>query len=100
MDLNKVLQDIQGTRKCSFIITEGYNRMKLHEFESWYKNMVNNDSGIWVGNGIEDQYLIKLNTSKRRRVNNCGDSFGYVAKEGQTTYIKLLGMKDEGDEDE
>ena len=64
----------------------------------WYKAYITKDSGIWVGNGVSDQYLIRLNSSNRNLVNNCGDSFGYVIKQEEGMLIKLIGMKDAGDE--
>ena len=72
--------------------------MKNHEYEDWYKAYITKDSGIWVGNGISDQYLIRLNSSNIGLVNNCGESFGYSIKQEEATFIKLIGMKDVGDE--
>ena len=32
----------------------------IDEYESWYKTVINNNRGIFIGNGILDQMTIKL----------------------------------------
>ena len=48
---------------------------------------------------MEDQYVFELSSSKDL-INNCGESFGYVVNNSEETMIKLLGIKDKGDDDE
>jgi len=80
-------------------ILENVTKAKNHEYDDWYKNYITKEDGIWVGNGLDDQYLFDL-ISNRNIINNCGPSYGYAIKSGQEKMIKLLGIKDKGDEDE
>lgn len=92
------LRKTEENEKCNYILVENVNKLKNSEYDEWYKSYVSNENGIWVGNGVEDQYLISLNTSGKDIINNCGDSFGYVINQGKPTLIKLLGMKEKGDD--
>ena len=92
------LKKAEEQKNYTFIIAETVFKMKNHEYDDWYKAYITKDSGIWVGNGISDQYLIRVNSSNRNLTNNCGESFGYVVKQEEATFIKLIGMKDAGDE--
>ena len=92
------LQKAEELKNYIFIIADSVFKLKNHEYDDWYKNYITKDTGIWVGNGINDQYLIRLNSSNRNLVNNCGDSFGYYVKQEEAMLIKLIGMKDAGDE--
>ena len=74
------------------------SKLKNHEYDDWYKNYLSDDSGIWVGNGIDDQYLITINSSNKKLINNCGPSYGYVIKQGEFYLIKLIGIREEKDE--
>ena len=85
---------------CNFIIVDNTTRLKNHEYDEWYKNYITKEDGIWVGDGVNNQYLINLSETGRDIINNCGSNFGYVIKEGKPTLIKLLGMKEKGEEDE
>ena len=98
-DFYQILKKVELSRKCSFIVVESSNRLKNHEYDEWYKSYVDGDSGIYVGNGLDDQFLILL-SDRRGIVNNCGRSFGYVVKQGLPTLIKLTGMKEQGEENE
>ena len=80
-----------------FIIVESVNKLKEHEYDSWFKHFIENGNGIWVGNGFDDQYLINL-LDRRGLVNNIGRSFGYYVKSGEFKQIKLIGMKDTGED--
>lgn len=91
--LDKAFQD----SNCSFIIVDNANKLKDHSFDDWYKEYISEDSGIWVGNGFDSQYLINITADRRGINDNCGRDFGYVADEDGYIMIKLLGMKKAGD---
>lgn len=95
----KLLKEAEENEKCRFIIIENPNRLKNHQYEEWYKNYITNESGIWIGNGIEDQFLIRITSRRERLPNNCGSSYGFVIQDGNANMIKLIGMK-EDDENE
>ena len=96
---DEILTKAEELKNYSFVLVENYTKLKNREYDDWYKKYISNDSGIWVGNGINDQYLINVNTSDSNIINNCGESSGYVIDREEPTLIKLLGMREKGDED-
>ena len=100
INFNEKFGEIKDSNNCNFIIIEDANVLKKYEYEPWYKNYVSKDSGIWVGNGVQGQYLININSDKKQKISdNCGKSLGYAIKQGKASMIKLVGMKeDDGDE--
>ena len=98
-EFKEMIEKVEDNPNTTFIIVENVTKIKNHEYDEWYKEYLSKDDGIWVGNGIEDQYVIGLNSS-RNLINYCGESFGYIVNNGQETMIKLLGIKDKGDNDE
>ena len=97
IDFEKQLNEAEENGKYSFIIVDSANKIKDHEYESWYKQYVQNDNGIWVGNGFDDQYVISL-IDRRGICNNIGKSFGYYVESGEFKQIKLIGMKETGED--
>ena len=97
---DEVLAKAERHGNVSFLIVENATKLKGHEYDDWYKEYISGDSGIWVGNGLDSQYLINITADRRQINDNCGRSFGYVIKEGQFAMIKLLGMKENGDDNE
>ncbi len=96
--LMETMRKTQELGNYTFIVVDNFTRLKNHEYDEWYKEYITGDTGIWVGNGINDQYLINLNPGDDEIINRCGDSFGYVVKQGNADLIKLLGMKEKGEE--
>lgn len=89
----ETLQKAEKLENYHFIIAENYTRIKNFEFSDWYKEYITGDNGIWVGNGISDQFLINIDISNTELNNNCGESFGYAIDREEPNLIKLLGMK-------
>ena len=97
INFEEKLSEADEKGKYSFIIIDSASKIKDHGYDSWYKQYVENDNGIWVGNGFDDQYVISL--IDRRGINNSiGNSFGYFVKSGEFKPIKLIGMKDAGED--
>ena len=96
-DFYETLKTTEELGNYNFILVDNFSKLKNREYDEWYKNYIIGDSGIWVGNGINDQYLINLNVNGMDLVNNCGSSFGYAIVRETPELIKLLVMKDEGE---
>lgn len=96
--LYEILERAELLANYNFIIVENVAKLKNHAYDEWYKNYAIGDSGIWVGNGIADQYTININLKDKNIVNRCGESFGYTIRRENATMVKLLGMKEYGDE--
>ena len=94
------LKNIRKNNKCNFIFAEVVEKLGSYEYKEWYKQYMKRDTAIWVGNGITDQRFIKINSSQRDIINNCGKTYGYVVKKDKISLIKLLGMEESNDEDE
>jgi len=88
------LKIIEAAENCNIIVIETDSRIKNYEYSNWYKYYVSKDNGIWVGNGVDNQYALSI-MDMRGLVNKCGRSFGYVIKQGNANMIKLLEMKEE-----
>ena len=94
------LKQIEEYENCNFVIVENVNKLKNHEYDEWYKAYVSKDNGIWVGNGIDSQYIINISSDRKELINNCGKSYGYIVKQGMAQMIKLVEMKEDDEVDE
>ena len=94
----EMLKILEELKNCNVIIVENFIKLKNREYNEWYKNYISNDSCIWVGNGITDQYLISINMNNKNLMNKSGESFGHVIEHEEATLVKLLGMKEYGEE--
>ena len=74
----------------TFIIADSASNISSFTYESWFKAKVSLNDGIWLGNGIADQYHLKPSKITNDLYQEVGDNFGYVVNKGKVTLIKLL----------
>ena len=58
--------------------------------DSWYKNCVNSNFGIWLGNGINDQFTLKTTQKLEEMKEEIPSNFCFVVTRGKVQYVKYL----------
>ncbi len=84
-------------RYC-FLFVDSVDKFKKIEYDDWYRSTVNNARGIWVGDGIANQFAIKLTKTTKDLYDEIGNKFGYVVERGTPVLVKFL-EEGNGDED-
>lgn len=74
----------------NFIIVDSIDKIKKNEFESWYKTIINNINGIWIGNGINDQFTLKISQKTKEMKEDILPSFAFVIKHGKPILVKYV----------
>lgn len=74
----------------NFVIVDSIDKIKKIEIESWYKNCVNNNFGIWIGNGINDQFSLKISQKIEEMKEDVPNNFCFVIKRGKVQYVKYV----------
>jgi S-DNA-T family DNA segregation ATPase FtsK/SpoIIIE len=96
--ISLVLQKAEAIYKLHFILVECAAELNGFNYEAWYKRCITGAEGIWVGDGIADQYLLKLNKITSDLYEELGDEYGYVLTRNRPTLVKLLSSATEEDE--
>ena len=73
-----------------FIIIDTIEAIKNITFESWYKGNADMSEGIWLGNGIGNQFTLKVTTNSRVLRAEIDPGFGYTIRKGKAELTKLL----------
>ena len=76
--------------KFNIIFVDTVDKYKKMEYDNWYRNIITQNFGIWLGSGITDQFAIKLNKTTKDLYEDVGNSFGYIVERGIPTQVKLL----------
>ncbi len=90
---NTLLSLIEKFKEYSldnFVIIDYAEKIKSFGYDSWYKSSVDQSQGIFLGNGITEQYAIKLLSTPRELREEIPPQFGYVVKNGKATLIKYI----------
>jgi len=88
--LDKYMTMTKDLRKVSIVIFDTIDNIKQFEYENWYKTVVSSNHGVWIGDGISDQFTMKLSKNPKYIKEEIGDRFGYSVKKGNPIFIKVL----------
>lgn len=85
-----LLQEFKEYSLDNFVIVDYSEKIKSFAYDNWYKTSVDSLQGIWLGNGISEQYAIKLVSTPRELREEIPEKFAYVIKNGKATLIKYI----------
>ncbi len=88
--LSILLAKAESFYKLHFVIAEAVSSMGSFTYEEWYKRHVNGSEGVWIGDGVADQYTLKINKVTNELYEEVGNEYGYSIVRNRPTLIKLL----------
>ena len=86
----KLLAECKKNSNIKFIIIDTIEAIKSINYESWYKSNIDLSEGIWLGNGIGNQFTLRVTTNSRILRAEIDPGFGYIIKKGKAVLIKLI----------
>ena len=89
-NLTMAIQNSNNLGTIRFIMVETIDQIKSISYEVWYKNNIDLSAGIWIGNGIANQFTLKVTTNARLLRAEIEPNFGYVIKKGKATLVKFI----------
>lgn len=97
--MSLVLLKAEANYKIHFIIVDAVSEFGAYNYQEWFKRQVTGADGIWIGDGIADQYMLKINKITNELYEEIGDEYGYVLNRNRPTLVKLLSSVEEEDEE-
>ena len=88
--ITQLLDNVKTTSNVRYIIVDTIDSIKTLNYELWFKNNTNLSEGIWLGNGIANQFTLKVTTATRILRVEIEPNFGYVIRKGKASLTKLL----------
>ncbi len=88
--LSVLLEKAQTDYKLRFIFMDNSATFNTYSYEGWYKQQVENADGLWIGDGVVDQYIFKVNKITSDLYEEVGSQFGYLISKGKHVLVKLL----------
>lgn len=97
--LEALLDKIDTNCKVRIIICDGVDSMVEYSNSPWFKTQTAG-SGLWIGEGLTEQRILKSNVSYSRNQATLTKFFGYLVSDGQAALIKVLTLDSEYKEEE
>lgn len=81
-----------------FILSEAVSGISAFSFRPWFKKQAVFNTAVWIGEGIADQFQLKVRPD-RRLYETAGEGFGYLVEDGKASLMKLLTVEEGGLQD-
>ena len=88
--ITELLDKVKTKANVKFIIVDSIDNIKTISYEVWFKTNVSLSEGIWLGNGISNQFTLKVTTSSRLLRGDVEPNFGYVITKGKAALTKWI----------
>ncbi|MBD7910192.1 MULTISPECIES: type VII secretion protein EssC [Clostridium] len=88
------LENGQETYNINFVIVDTPKIISEFTYEPWFKKHISLNDGVWIGNGITNQYQFKIARFTNDMYEEIGNEFGYAINQGKVKLIKLVSSID------
>jgi len=85
-----LITKIKAMPKVHFVFFDSVDNIKKNEYDPWYKSVMNPSRGIWIGDGIVNQFTLKSTLSSRILGVKLENDFGYYIDGSVTVLIKVV----------
>ncbi len=89
-NITTIIQEAKKLNTIKFIVIDTIDSLKNLSYEMWFKSGIDLSEGIWIGNGIGNQFTLKVTTNARMLRTELEANFGYVVKKGKATVVKFI----------
>ena len=86
----KIASILAHSTNIKYVIVDTIDNIKALSYEVWFKGNASLSEGIWLGNGIANQFTLKVTTNSRILRTELDQNFGYVIKKGKAILVKFV----------
>ena len=95
-----LLKAAKQKENVSIVICEEIKKIKSYAFETWYTNYINVTDGIYVGTGVGDQTLLRINNYQQELMKPYKNNIIFNISEGEYKIIKAIEFETVEEEEE
>lgn len=88
--LSLLLVKAEPFYKLHFVMVGTAAQYSRFSYEDWYKRFITGADGLWIGSGMADQYMLKVNKITNDLYEEVDSNFGYLLTKNRPVLVKLL----------
>lgn len=89
-ELNTLLEKAELHYNIRFVLCDSAKAISGFSGAAWYARHITGSDGLWVGDGITDQYSLKVGKLTNSLYSEIPLHFGYLVRRGKPTLVKLI----------
>ncbi len=91
--MSTLIEKAESIYKIHFVFIDGLNGFNNYSYEAWFKRHVTGADGLWIGDGVADQYLLKVNKVTSDLYEEIGCEYGHFITRNRPVHVKILNSK-------
>ena len=92
-NLEKFIDSSLKKDNTYMLIIDAAKNLKGVEYDGFYGKIKNNTDGLWIGRGIQDQSVFRINKIVKEKSSEDID-YGYIISDGDCSKVKLISFSD------
>lgn len=93
--LHVLLENGQAIYNMHFVMADAAASFEEFNAQEWYRRHMKQPEGVWIGDGVADQYTLKINRMSNEYYAEIGNLYGYRISKGKAVLIKSLSSTEE-----
>lgn len=90
-----LLEKAESVYKLRFVLVDALSQLNTFAYEGWFKRQVGGTDGLWIGDGVAEQYLMKVSKITNDLYEEIGCGYGYLIVKNRPILLKLLSSESE-----
>lgn len=87
--LQLLIEKAESVYKLRFILIDSLAELNAYTYAAWFKRHLAGADGLWIGDGVADQYLMKIGKLSNELYQQIGPDYGYLIVKGRPVLVKL-----------
>ena len=88
--VNEFLEVIKLKDNIHLVVIDTSGKIKQLSFESWFNTVIGTSNGIWIGRGVTDSGVIRINNVNKDMANDYSSDMGYLIIDNYATLVKFI----------
>ncbi|HBM98608.1 MAG TPA: type VII secretion protein EssC, partial [Ruminococcus sp.] len=88
--LSALIEKAETIYKIHFVIIDSLTQFNSYSYEAWFKRHITGADGLWIGDGVADQYMLKVSKVTSELYEEIGSEYGHSITRNRPSLVKIL----------
>lgn len=85
-----LMEKAEAIYKIHFVVVDSISQFNSYNYEAWFKRHITGADGLWIGDGVADQYMLKVSKVTSDLYEEIGTGYGHSITRSRPTLVKIL----------
>ena len=88
--INSLISSVKNLENVRIVVVDDVIKIKNYQFIDWFQKSFDVNGGLWIGQGVSEQNLIRLVSMNKEMTKRLENDMGYIISESRAKLCKLI----------